>query len=125
MNASFNREWNTKIRRVRACKCWKQITSPPAGSFEVSTAATASNEVRIDDTWSLAVNAEFPPHGPAQAGIDDLKSILKSNFGIRLKSARTSANQPCIEFCIKPGKRAASRWENAFRLDIGRDKAVV
>ena len=124
MNDAFSREWDSKVKRVRSSKFWKQITSPPTGAFEINTAAAASNEVRVDNTWSLVVNCDTINDGPAKAGIEDFKGILKSNFGIRLKAGDSSTSQPCVEFILKSSK-SSSRWENSFTLDASRERIVV
>lgn len=124
MNIVFNREWDAKVKRVRSCKFWKQITSPPTGAFEANNAATASNEVRVDKTWSLATNDDILDDGPVKAGIEDFKGILNSNFGIRLKTIDSSVSQPYIKFLLKSSNNN-SRWENSFILDVSRQRIIV
>ena len=120
---SFEQEWTEKVNKVRSSKYWKQVSAPPAGRIETGDTRKRRSEIEIDSAWLLVAAETLSTDGPAAIGIRDLQGILRSRFGIRLKSA-SDPNSPQLRFELRQHS-SPSRWDCTFRLSVTREAVTV
>ncbi len=120
---SFEQEWREKVKKVRSSKFWKQVSSPPSGRIETGDTRKRKNEIEIDADWSLLCEGDLSIDGPATIGIQDLRGILSSRFGVHLKS-KAVKDAPKITFELRPS-RDTTRWDCDFRLHVSTSGVIV
>ena len=118
---SFETEWSSKVQLVRASSFWRQVSSPPAGRIEPARERKRAAEVEVDSGWSLTLEGDLAPDGPARIGVEDLRRAMGSRFGIRLS---TRGSGPGLRFRLQP-RDAVSRWEEGFQLDVSPGRILV
>ena len=129
MKHDFLDRWVCKIGRVRRSHFWHHISNPPSHKLTSSLVKPGVGEVGIDNTWAIVTKGEISNDGPAYIGINDLKQLLFSNFGVRLRphADRHDNNIPRIVFeLICSSLRAdASRWGRSFELNVSKKGVVI
>lgn len=110
--------WDIQVRRIHKSEFYRQVSSPPAGRIEHSSAGISNGEVVIDDSWVLDTIGDFTSHGPGAIGLDDLRGILESNFGVRMRRGTPGTGTPVIRFELCPEVRPASSWLRQFDLHV-------
>jgi len=112
--SSFEREWRSKVRRVRQSAFWEQVSAPPAGRIPDPT-RPRRGEVALTGDWILTLEGAVSPDGPASVGEKDLAAFLSRRLGLRLKRR---GDGPQLALVLAPGRRRPSRWDGAFRLTV-------
>ena len=127
MSNSFQREWSRKVKQVRASSFWQQVSSPPPGKIFRANRPPKRTECALDNNWALIAQGSLAPDGPARTGLDDLKTIMKSHFGLRLRAQLTTPDSPHILFQLTPPRpgQTVTRWDTAFRLDVSPTRIIV
>lgn len=120
---SFAQEWTAKVKKVRASAFWKQVSGPSTARIAPAAATPRRDEVAVDETWSLVLEGEVRPEGPAQRGLADLRRFLNQQLGLKLK---TQAGARQLVLALRPkGKGTPGRWDKEFELQVEPERIVV
>lgn len=118
---SFAQEWAAKVKKVRGSRFWKQVTSPPAGRIERSAEKPRRDEVMVEEGWSLVVEGEVRPDGPAARGAADLRRFLHRQLGLGLKGGSGQ-----IALVLGPKRKGSEdRWDKRFELRVAPGRIEV
>ena len=128
MNPSFEREWRTKVRAVRASNFWQHVSTPPYARIEPALQRPRRGQVALSPDWMICLVGEVTDQGPATAGAEDLQHFLKKRLGLKLRLSRARLEgdpSPCLVLQVRPGRTPADRWCSRFQLDVERDGITV
>ncbi|MDA0745610.1 MAG: hypothetical protein O2954_03770 [bacterium] len=120
---SFEEEWSSKVTKVRQSSFWKQVSEPPAGRIPPPSKKLRKNDILITNKWSLTLEGNLSPDGPAHLGLNDLRNFFRTRLGFSLRST-AKQNTPCIAFKLHP-KKNTSRWDVAFQLTAEPDRITI